>query len=238
MPLSSTVRQRLLRLAQVFVGGPAVTFGGLALWTRKCAFEPFGPDTDALFIHPILKDLNPRNNPSTHDCCVRKVPFEELRPELLEDARKGGSALLEEFSRGMWAGYGYGIQRRLMGLTKSPENRTDLWTPDELRQSTYEPETVLTNHFLVLDKSATSITFRGCPAPKESPFQPRDLDNLFSLTAELNEKRKQAEFRLKAITFDAVTTTPKEDPFGGVPGVLHRIYAKLLVEAAVGWCVR
>lgn len=99
-------------------------------------------------------------------------------------------------------------------------------------------ETVLTNHFLVLDKSATSITFRGCPAPKESPFQPRDLDNLFSLTAELNEKRKQAEFRLKAITFDAVTTTPKEDPFGGVPGVLHRIYAKLLVEAAVGWCVR
>lgn len=26
-----------------------------------------------------------------------------------------------------------------MGLTKSPENRTDLWTPDELGQSTYEP---------------------------------------------------------------------------------------------------
>ncbi|KAJ4860628.1 hypothetical protein T069G_05616 [Trichoderma breve] len=238
MPLSSAARQRLIRLAQVLVGGPAVTFGGLALWTRKCAFEPFGPGTDALFRHPILKDLNPRNNPSTHDSCVRKVPFEELRPELLEDARNGGSALVEEFSRGMWAGYGYGIQRRIMGLTKSPENRTDLWTPEELGRSTYEPETVLTNHFLVLDKSATSITFRGCPAPKESPFKPRDLDNLFSLTAELNEKRKQAEFRLKAITFDAVTTTPKEDPFGGVPGALHRIYAKLLVEAAVGWCVR
>lgn len=26
-----------------------------------------------------------------------------------------------------------------MELTKSPENRTDLWTPDELGRSTYEP---------------------------------------------------------------------------------------------------
>lgn len=75
-------------------------------------------------------------------------------------------------------------------------------------------------------------------SPKESPFRPRDLDNLFALTAELNEQRQEAEFRLKAITFDGVTTTPREDPFGGVPGMLHRVYAKLLVEAAVGWCVR
>ncbi|KAL7943362.1 hypothetical protein V8C42DRAFT_328857 [Trichoderma barbatum] len=238
MPFSSAARRRLIRLAQVIIGGPVVTFGGLAIWTRKCAFEPFGPDTDALFKHPILKDLNPRNNPSTHDSCVRRVPFGQLRPELLEDAKRGGSALVEEFSRGMWAGYGYGIQRRLMGLTKAPENRTDVWTPDELGRCTYEPGTIMTNHFLVLEKSSTSLTFRGCPAPKESPFRPRDLDNLFALTAELNEKRQEAEFRLKAITFDAVTTSPKEDPFGGVPGMLHRVYAKLLVEAAVGWCVR
>ncbi|KAL6867119.1 hypothetical protein J3F83DRAFT_740046 [Trichoderma novae-zelandiae] len=238
MPLSPTARRRLILLAQVVVGAPAATFGGLALWTRKCAFEPFGPETDSLFKHPILRELNPRNNPSTHDCCVRRVPFERLRPELLEDARRGGSALVEEFSRGMWGGCGYAIQRRLMGLTKSPENRTDLWTPEELRQSKYEPGTVATNHFLVLEKTPTAITFRGCPAPKESPFQPRDLDNLFALTAELDEEKEEAEFRLKAITFDGVTMAPREDPFGGVPGVLHRVYARVLVEAAVGRCVR
>ncbi|KAL7930314.1 hypothetical protein V8C35DRAFT_313537 [Trichoderma chlorosporum] len=238
MPVSPTARRRLLRFAQVLVGAPAITFGGLAIWTRKCAFEPFGPETDPLFKHPIFKDVNPRNNPSTHDSCVRRVPFEKLRPELLEDARRGGSALVEEFSRGFWAGYGYSIQRRLMRLSMSPENRSDLWTPEELGQSTYEPGTTLTNHFLVLEKSPTVLTFRGCPAPKESPFRPRNLDNLFALTAELNEQRQEAEFRLKAITFDGATTTPKEDPFGGVGGMLHRVYAKLLVEAAVGWCVR
>lgn len=80
--------------------------------------------------------------------------------------------------------------------------------------------------------------FRGCLSPKETPFQLRGLDNFFALTAELNEQRQEAEFRLKAISFDAVTTTPKEDPLGGVPGMLHRVYAKFLVEAAVGWCVR
>lgn len=106
MSLLTTARRRLLRLAQALVGAPAITFGGLALWTRKCAFEPFGPETDALFRHPILKDVNPRNNPSSHDSCVRRVPFERLRPELLEDARRGGSALVEEFCRGMWGGYG------------------------------------------------------------------------------------------------------------------------------------
>lgn len=106
MPVSAAARRRLIRLSQALVGGPAVVFGGLALWTRKCAFEPFGPDTDPLFKHPVLKQLNPRSLPSTHDSCVRKVPFGQLRPELLEDARRGGSALVQEFSRGMWGGYG------------------------------------------------------------------------------------------------------------------------------------
>jgi hypothetical protein len=106
MPFSAAARRRLIFLTQALVGGPAITFGGLALWTRKCAFEPFGPDTDALFQHPILKQLNPRNNSSSPDSCVRKVPFEQLKPELLEDARRGGSALVVEFSRGMWGGYG------------------------------------------------------------------------------------------------------------------------------------
>ncbi|PTB46033.1 hypothetical protein M441DRAFT_180943 [Trichoderma asperellum CBS 433.97] len=238
MPVSVAARRRLIRLTQALVGGPVVVFGGLALWTRKCAFEPFGPDSDPLFKHPILKQLNPRSLPSSHDSCVRKVPFGELRPVLLEDAKRGGSALVEEFSRGMWGGYGYRIQRRIMEFTKGPENATDVWTPEALGRDTFEPGTVLTNHFLVLEKSPTELLFRGCLSPKETPFRPRDLDNFFALTAELNEQRQEAEFRLKAISFDAVTTTPKEDPLGGVPGMLHKVYAKLLVEAAVGWCVR
>lgn len=112
MPVSATTRRRLIRLTQALVGGPVVG-GGLALWTRKCAFEPFGPDTDPLFRHPVLKQLNPRNLPSSHDSCVRKVPFGQLKPELLEDARRDGGALVQEFSRGMWGGYGNTIKELL-----------------------------------------------------------------------------------------------------------------------------
>lgn len=106
MPVSAAARRRLIRLTQALVGGPVVVFGGLALWTRRCAFEPFGPDSDQLFKHPLLEQLNPRSLPSSHDSCVRRVPFGQLRLELLEDAKRGGSALVEEFSRGMWGGYG------------------------------------------------------------------------------------------------------------------------------------
>ncbi|PTB66164.1 hypothetical protein BBK36DRAFT_1119379 [Trichoderma citrinoviride] len=237
MPLPSTARRRLILLTQVLIGAPAATFAGLALWTRNCSFEPFGPETDPLFKHPILQEVNPRNNPSTHDCCLRRVPFERLRPELLEDAKRGGSALVEEFARGMWGGFGYAVQRRVMGLlTRGPEKHASLWSPEELRQSKYEPGTIVTNYFLVLDKTPTTITLRGCPAP--TPIRPHAMDNLSALTAELDEGRKEAEFRLKALAFDGVTTRPREDPFGGFPGVLHRLYARVLVETAVGRCVR
>jgi len=54
----------------------------------------------------------------------------------------------------------------------------------------------------------------------------------------MDEKSEQVEFRLKCITFDGTDPTAREDPFGGFPGLLHRQYAKLLVEAAVSHCVQ
>lgn len=104
--LSRLARRRLILCAQLLVAAPVVSLAGVALWGRKCHFEPFGPDNDTLFRHPFLRVINPRNNPTTHDCCARAVPFSELDPVLLEDARNGGGALLEAFCAGMWGGYG------------------------------------------------------------------------------------------------------------------------------------
>jgi hypothetical protein len=106
---SATFRRNLLRASQLAVGVPVVGFGGLYLWTRRCSFEPFGPTLSPLYQHPVLKIINPRNNPSSDDCCVRPVPFSEIKPELLDDARRGGSRLIEAFSGGMWGGYGSSI---------------------------------------------------------------------------------------------------------------------------------
>ena len=91
---------------QLLVTAPLASFAGLSLWTRKCQFEDFGPRNDSLFQHPSLKLINPRNNPTTHDCCTRTVPFSEVDPVLLEDAQNGGNALIEAFCAGMFGGYG------------------------------------------------------------------------------------------------------------------------------------
>lgn len=103
---SGPLRRRLLRASQFVVGAPIVALGGMYLWTSACRFEPFGPETSPLFRHPVLKSINPRNNPSSNDCCVRAVPFSKIKPELLEDARRGGYHTTEAFCAGMWGGYG------------------------------------------------------------------------------------------------------------------------------------
>ncbi|KAK3306481.1 uncharacterized protein B0T15DRAFT_527335 [Chaetomium strumarium] len=235
---SRPLRQRLALLSQFVLGCPIVGFSALYLWTSRCRFEPFGPENSTLFRHPILKTINPRNNPSSNDCCVRAVPLAQVRPELLEDARRGGARMVETFCAGMWGGYGYGIQRNIMRMTKDGSNINDLWTKQELLRDSYEPGTVITNHFLVLDKTPSTLTFRGCLGPKQLPPTPQELDNIFELSATVDEKNQRVEFRLKCITFDGTDLTGREDPYGGFPGFLHRQYAKLLVEAAVSNCVR
>lgn len=54
----------------------------------------------------MLKQLNPWNKPLSFDSCVREVSFDNLDDGLLEDARQGGTKLIERFSEGMWGGYG------------------------------------------------------------------------------------------------------------------------------------
>ena len=54
----------------------------------------------------------------------------------------------------------------------------------------------------------------------------------------VDQQTKTVRFSLKGIAFDGVTMTPVENPFGGPVDILHRAYAKLLVEAAVSHCVR
>lgn len=80
------------------------------VWTKHCRFSTpgeFNPSTDpALFQSTWLKKFNPRGNEATYDECVRRIPLFKIRPEYLEDARRGGSGLVEAFSQGVWGGFG------------------------------------------------------------------------------------------------------------------------------------
>lgn len=87
----------------------AASIAGAAGWqllTRHCYFEPFGPENDPLFLSQYFKQHNPGSHPSLNDSCVRKVPLSQIPQELVDDARNGGSKLLERFCAGVWGGYG------------------------------------------------------------------------------------------------------------------------------------
>ncbi|KAH7261695.1 hypothetical protein BKA59DRAFT_461649 [Fusarium tricinctum] len=237
--VSPILRKRLLFAAKAAAGVSVAGAGTFHLVTRKCYFEPFGPENGkSLFEHPLLKQINPWNKPVSHDSCVREVPFEKLDPTLIEDARNGGTQLIERFIAGMWGGFGYAIQRKIMTFTKDDVNKSDVWDKKDLLHCTYEPGTFFTNHFVVLSKTPTCITMRGCFNPHQSPPVPTDIDNIVELNAELDEVKKVAVLKLRVITFDGrQEASDKEDPFGGVGGWLHRRYSTLLVESGARNCL-
>lgn len=87
----------LLRKAVAVTGwgalGTAVAF---TVYTRKSKIYDL-PPTDYLLGTTILARFNPYNNPMMQDICVRRVPIERIRPELLQREGK----LVEAFSAGI-----------------------------------------------------------------------------------------------------------------------------------------
>ncbi|SCV28605.1 uncharacterized protein FFB14_01823 [Fusarium fujikuroi] len=233
--ISPLFRQRLILAARVAAGVSITGAASFHLVTSQCYFEPFGPENGrSLYEHPLLKKINPWNKPGSADSCVREVPFDKLDKVILEDAKKGGTKLVEIFMAGMWGGFGYGIQRRIMSFFKNEANKNDLWEKQDLLASTYEPGTYFTNHFVVLSKTPTCITLRGCFDPHQSPPSPMDVDNLVQIRAELDEEKQVAVLKLQCITFDGrKEASDKEDPFGGVGGWLHRRAAAEVANGAL-----
>lgn len=63
------------------------------------------PNGDILWTSPIYKRHNKYANTSTNDICIRQIPLEKIRPELLQ---KDGDLALE-LCRGVWSGWGEGL---------------------------------------------------------------------------------------------------------------------------------
>jgi hypothetical protein len=58
---------------------------------------------DPIWTSKLFKKHNPSANPATQDVCVRRIPLDKIRPELLKNP--GDLAL--EYCRGVWSGYGW-----------------------------------------------------------------------------------------------------------------------------------
>lgn len=74
---------------------------GYTIWTRKSKVFPLDID-DYIFNTTSFARFNPNNNPSMEDICVRRVPLDKIRPELLEEE----GSLVEAFCGGIWSGWG------------------------------------------------------------------------------------------------------------------------------------
>ncbi|KXG46573.1 uncharacterized protein PGRI_054290 [Penicillium griseofulvum] len=210
---------------------------GWQLWTMNCYFEPFGPKNDPLFQSQYFKQHNPGNHPSLNDSCVRKVPLSQIPPELIDDALNGGSKLTERFCAGVWGGYGYAIQRKILArLGRDDSNKESvLWDKKQLLSSTYEEGTNVTDHFIVSGKTPRSIILWGAQSPSENHGVPRDMENIAEITTDIDLDRGVAEFRLKNIFYNGVERTTKA-LFPPPIVWLHFQYCKLLVEAGVSHC--
>ncbi|KAK1712550.1 hypothetical protein BDP67DRAFT_517656 [Colletotrichum lupini] len=231
-------KARLATFSKFAAGATITGAAGFHLWTRQCAFDDtFTPANDPIFQHSLLKKVNPNNNPDFHDCCYRTVPFDKLRPDLVEDALSGGSKLVETYSAGVWGRYAFNIQRKIMEMARKDEsNAGDLWEKEELLKSTYPVGTAFADDFIVIEKSPSSILLRGGLSPRVAPDGPRELDSIISLGADLDRQARVVSFKLKSILLNGVSDG-NDAPLPGPAVFLHRQYARLLVTAGVDHCV-
>ncbi|KAK1230164.1 hypothetical protein PQX77_006758 [Marasmius sp. AFHP31] len=220
----------LTKIAKTAALGGATGFGTFLFLTRKNEFVPMGPSNSPLFHSRHVKSWNPNDNATTHDDCMRKVPLDQIRPELLQ---KEGE-LVRAFVAGVWSGAGYVPQRTYLHKKYYGEKtKEQLWTPEELKQSPYELGTQITDHFEVIERSPNSIIVR-CG---DSPFNnDREMDGIFELASEVKREEGIAEFHLRTIMWQVKGKTDKP-PMDSVAQWLHQQYDKLWMETGL-WNVK
>lgn len=90
----------IIRKAAIGVtAGTAAAVGYLRLSTSIITPIPLN---DALYSSGVYKKYNPHRNAATNDICLKTIPLNRIRPELLQ--KEGDLAL--EFCRGVWSGWG------------------------------------------------------------------------------------------------------------------------------------
>jgi hypothetical protein len=78
----------------------SASLAGYLGWTTTL-ISPL-PRDDPIWKSNAYARFNIHRNASTQDVCIKRIPIDKIRPELLQ---KEGDLVLE-FSRGVWSGWG------------------------------------------------------------------------------------------------------------------------------------
>ncbi|KAJ6017250.1 hypothetical protein N7451_000629 [Penicillium sp. IBT 35674x] len=214
------------RALKISAAGTVATIGVFWGATRNDVFEPM-QTSDPIFQSPFFKKFNPEQNPTLHDLCVRRIPLEKIKPELLENKAK----LTEAFCAGVWGGMGYIVQRAyLSNKYQGPETASQLWSRKELLENNYEVGTLITDHFEVVEKTDEKITVRCGDTPRHQDVRPSD--GLFEMGAVIKQEEGVAEFTLKSCFYQGLGKA-ESAPMGSFMVWLHQQYTKLWMETAV-----
>ncbi|CAH0056086.1 unnamed protein product [Clonostachys solani] len=208
-------------------------FTGLLGTSTACAYlaaknpviSPLSP-SDPIWSSRLYKSHNPNRNPATQDICIKRIPLDKVRPELLQN----NGALALEFCRGVWSGYGLAVQRKYLAWKwRGPETENQLWEQEDFATSNYDKGTQLMNHFEVVEKTPTSITVRCGDSPHNRALRPSD--GLFTISATVDKVRGEVELGLRSCLFSS------EGKVEGIKGPmpphieeLHQWYARLWSE--------
>ena len=240
------------KIAKTAALGGATGLGTFLFLTRKNEFVPMNPSNSPLFHSRFAKSWNPNDNATTHDDCLRKVPLDQIKPELLQ---KEGE-LVRAFAAGVWSGPGELLrtntdaQSRLTHLVRpftgyipqrtylhkkyyGEKTKEQLWTPEQLKQSSYEVGTQLTDHFEVVERTPNSIIVRCGDSPYNND---REMDGIFEFATEVKRDEGVAEFHLRTVMWIVKGKTEKP-PLNSVMQWLHQQYDKLWMETGL-WNVK
>ncbi|KAF2860652.1 hypothetical protein K470DRAFT_257661 [Piedraia hortae CBS 480.64] len=217
----------LSRVALNVVGwGTAATTGSFFWATRHCTIKPI-PPTDYIFQNTLYARSNPNESPVSQDVCVRTVPLNKIKPELLSQEGR----LVEAFCAGIWGGVGYAYQRRFLEKKyRGPSTAQMLWDRSALKADRYEIGTIVTDHFQVVSKTPESVIMRCGDSPRnDAPV--RESDGLFEMVAEVDERAGVAKFSLKSVFYNGLSG--KAPPLNSTLQWLHAQYDKLLMETSL-----
>jgi hypothetical protein len=131
----------------------------------------------------------------------------------------------------MCSDLGYAYQRSYLAKKYQDDStKHNLWSRQELQDSTYDVGTLVTDHFEVVSKTPDSIVLRCGDSPKKQSV--RDTDGLFEIAVVVKPNQGVAEFQLKSVFFQGMGNAAGP-PMPSHIEFLHRQYTKLLMETSV-----
>jgi len=115
-----------------------------------------------------------------------------------------------------------------------PGRESQLWDPPALLASSYDVQTAVTDHLLVISKTPHSILFRAGESPTTTTEEPRTKDSLLEVAIEPDLKRGVVEFSIKTLMYQGVPKSESErPPMEGAVQWLHKRYTEALMETAI-----